>query len=109
MTNFQALTAATVNGAKLLGMEKQLGTITAGKLADLIVIDGNPMKDIRTTENVVYTMANGRLYDAATMHEIGNYNQKRTKFFWEMDGSGNAYPFFEETHSFMAPRCGCGL
>ena len=109
MTNFEALRCATVNGAKLLGMEKQLGTLTAGKLADLIVIDGNPLEDLRKSENVVYTMINGRLFDSSTMDEVYPAEKKRTKFFWELDGSGNAYPFFQETNSFMGPRCSCGL
>lgn len=109
MTNFQALKSATVNGAELLGMEKQIGTLKVGKLADIIVIDGNPMEDIRQSENVVYTMINGRLYDANTMHEIGHRDKKRTKFYWELDGSGMAYPFYQETNSFMSVRCACGL
>ncbi|MGB4838670.1 MAG: amidohydrolase family protein [Saprospiraceae bacterium] len=109
MTNYEALKCATVNGAALLGMESQIGTIKAGKLADLIVIDGNPMVDIRKSENVVYTMINGRLFDTETMNEIGNYSKKRTKFYWELDGSGNAYPLNLESNSFMGIRCACGL
>jgi imidazolonepropionase-like amidohydrolase len=109
MSNYQALKSATVNGAELLGMEKQIGTLKAGKLADLIVIDGNPMEDIRKTENVIYTMINGRLYDTDTMDEIGNTSKKRTKFYWELDGSGLAYPFHQETNGFMGVRCACGL
>ncbi|MGB4960686.1 MAG: amidohydrolase family protein, partial [Saprospiraceae bacterium] len=109
MSNYQALQCATVNGAALLGMEAQLGTLTAGKLADLIIIDGNPMEDIRKTENVVFTMINGRLYDTSTMNEIGNTDKKRTKFYWELDGSGLAFPFHSETNGFMPVRCSCGL
>ena len=109
MSNYEALRCATVNGAHLLGMEKQLGTLSPGKLADLIVIDGNPMENIRSSENVVYTMINGRLFDANTMDEIGNNPRKRTKFYWELEGSGNAYPWYEETGSFMGRRCACGL
>ena len=109
MTNYEALRCATVNGAHLLGMEAQLGTLSPGKLADLIVVDGNPMENIRASENVVYTMINGRLFDAGTMNEIGNQSSKRTKFYWELDGSGNAYPWYEETGSFMGRRCACGL
>jgi cytosine/adenosine deaminase-related metal-dependent hydrolase len=108
MSNYEALRCATVNGAALLGMEKQLGTLTEGKLADLIVIDGNPMEDIRSSENVIYTMINGRLYDTATMNEVGS-DAKRTKFFWEMDGSGNAYPYYQNTHSFMQQQCSCRM
>ncbi|MFZ1705444.1 MAG: amidohydrolase family protein [Saprospiraceae bacterium] len=109
MSNYEALRCATINGAHLLGMEKEIGTLKAGKLADLIVIDGDPLKDIRQTENVVYTMINGRLYDTQTMNEIGNEDNKRTKFFWELDGSGNLYPFFQDNVGMMKAKCACGL
>jgi len=105
MSNHQALKCATINGANYLGMDHQLGSIKTGKLADLIVIDGNPLQDIRVTENVVYTMVNGRLYDAATMNEIGNRDKKRTMFYFEQEGSGNAYPYYLETNSHMMPMC----
>ncbi len=107
MTNMEALRSATINGARYIGMEEEIGSLEEGKLADLIVLDGNPLEDIYDTENVVYTMINGRLYDAATMNEIGNYDNQRTQFYWEMEGSGNAYPFFEKTGSFMRPQCSC--
>lgn len=107
MTNMQALKAATMNGAEYLGMEKELGSIKIGKLADLIIIDGNPLENIQESENVIYTMINGRLYDTETMNEIGNYNNARSKFFWELEGSGNGYPFFNQTNSFMEVQCGC--
>ena len=54
-------------------------------------------------------MINGRLYDASTMNEIGNKETKRTKFFWELEGSGNAYPFYQQTQSFMRPVCHCRM
>lgn len=109
MSNYQALRCATVNGAVLLGMEKQIGTLTPGKLADLIVINGNPLENIRHSENVVYTMINGRLYDTSTMDEIGNRPAKRSKFYWELDGSGNIFPFFQDTQGIMGGKCACGL
>jgi len=107
MTNMQALRSATMNGAEYLGMGDQLGSIKVGKLADLIVIDGDPTKNILDTENVTHTMINGRLYDATTMNEITGEGKKRTKFFWEQEGSGNAYPFYEQTSSFMEAQCAC--
>ncbi|MEL6867631.1 MAG: amidohydrolase family protein, partial [Bacteroidota bacterium] len=109
MSNMQALRVATINGAEYLGMDQEIGSLKAGKLADLIVLDKNPLEDIQHSELVSYTMINGRLYDAATMNEIGNYDKERTRFYWELEGSGNAYPFYQETNSFMAPRCHCGL
>ncbi len=105
MTNMEALRCATINGAITLGMDHQLGSIKVGKLADLIVLDENPLENIRNSEKVKYTMLNGRLYDAATMNEIGNYDRPRTEFYFEMPGSGNGYPYFQETNSFLRPQC----
>lgn len=84
MTEMEALRVATINGARYIGMDHELGSIEKGKLADLIVIDGNPLENIRNTEHVIYTMVNGRLYDAATMNEVGNHTQKRLPFWWEL-------------------------
>lgn len=103
MTNMQALRSATINGAVSLGMDKEIGSLKVGKLADLIVLDKNPLQDIHNSEFIKYTMINGRLYDAATMNEIGNYNKKRLPFFFEEPGSGNAFPFNSATNSFMSP------
>ncbi len=105
MTNMEALKCATINGAEYLGMSHQLGSIKEGKLADIIVLEKNPLADIRNTETVVYTMVNGRLYDSATMNEIGNYDNKRTEFYFEKAGSGNGFPYYLETGSHMMPQC----
>jgi len=83
MTPMQALRAATISPAQTLGLDSQLGSLKVGKLADMIVIDGDVTQDIRLSDKVIYTMINGRLYDAETMNEIGNYDNKRVKFFFE--------------------------
>ena len=83
MTPLQAIRTATISPAKSLGLDKDLGSLTVGKLADIIVIDGDITKDIRLSDKVTYTMVNGRLYNADTMNEIGNYDNKREKFYFE--------------------------
>lgn len=83
MSNLRVLRAATINGARTLGLDQQIGSLEPGKLADLIVLDKNPLADIRNTNSVRYTMVNGRLYDSLSMNEIGNYDQPRGKFYWE--------------------------
>lgn len=84
MTPLQALQTATINPAITFGMDHQLGSIEVGKLADLIVIDGDPLTDIRVSDQVKYTMVNGRLFDAETMNEIGLRERKRQPFYFEM-------------------------
>lgn len=84
MSNHRVLRAATLNGAKTLGLDKQIGSVEPGKLADLIVLDANPLEDIRNTNTARYTMVNGRLYDSLSMNEIGNYDRPRGKFYWEL-------------------------
>ena len=83
MTPLQALRTATISPAKTLGLDDKLGSIKAGKLADLIVVDGDISQDIRLSDKVRYTMVNGRLYNAETMNEIGHYDNKRAKFYFE--------------------------
>lgn len=86
MSNHDALRTGTINPANYIGMGDHIGSLEVGKLADLIVIDGNPLENIFDTENVVYTMMNGRLYDATTMNEIGNHSRERLPFWWEREG-----------------------
>ncbi|PKD43916.1 amidohydrolase family protein [Rhodohalobacter barkolensis] len=86
MSNHDALKVATLNGANYIGMGDHIGSLEPGKLADLIVIDGNPLEDIYDTEFVEYTMINGRLYDSKTMNEFGNHERERLPFWWEQEG-----------------------
>ncbi len=106
MSNMQALRCATLNGARHLGMDKEIGSLAAGKLADLVVLDKNPLENIRHTEAIRYVMVNGRLYDADTLNEIGNYDRKRDKFWFEMPGSQTNGAGM--THSCQEARCVCG-
>ena len=85
MTPHEALKVGTWNGAKYLGLDADIGSLEAGKLADLIVIDGNPLTDIRVSEKGLYTVINGRVYDAATMNEMGNHPRQRPKYWWQKE------------------------
>jgi imidazolonepropionase-like amidohydrolase len=83
MTNMEALRAATIDGARYLGMDGEIGSIEKGKLADLIVLDRNPLENIRNSESVALVMVNGRLFDAKTLNEVGNHPRIRLPLWWE--------------------------
>ena len=83
MTPLEALRCATLNGAQYLGMDADLGSLENGKVADLIVMDKNPLENIRNSESIRYTMVNGRLYDVNTMNEVGTRVKERERFWWE--------------------------
>lgn len=107
MTNMEALQAATINGAEYIGVGDELGSLEEGKLADMIIMEKNPLEDIRNSESILYVMKNGRLYDANTMNEIGNNPKERTEFYWENNQYNEAFPWHESTQSFTAPGCTC--
>jgi imidazolonepropionase-like amidohydrolase/Tol biopolymer transport system component len=107
MSPLQAIRAATINGASYLGMEKEIGSLEVGKLADLVVMDANPIEDIRNSEKIKYVMINGRLYDSMTMNELISREKIRGKMWFEM-GNGNSYSLptgTSETWTFTVPQC----
>jgi imidazolonepropionase-like amidohydrolase len=67
MPPMYALQAATINAAQLLKRDKDLGSITSGKLADLIAVDGNPLEDISLMRRVSFVMKEGKVYKINSM------------------------------------------
>ena len=63
LTPMQAIQAATINVAKTFGKDKDFGTVEPGKIADIIMIEGDPMKDIWSTQNVKMVLMSGKLMD----------------------------------------------
>lgn len=84
MTPHRALQAATIDGARYLGLDHDIGSIEPGKLGDLIVLDADPLADIHNTKSVGTVVLNGRVYDAKTLDQLGNHPQKREPFFWQL-------------------------
>lgn len=108
MEPLEVIRAVTQNGASYIGMDNHIGSIESGKLADLIIIDGNPLEDIRLTENITYTMVNGRLFDAATLNEIGNHPREREPFWWENNQYNERFQWHATTIIDDIPQCICG-
>ncbi len=89
---FEALRGATIDGAAYFGMADDLGSIEAGKLADLVVIDGDVLADIRASEQVTHTMLNGRLYEASTMNQLAPERVEREPLYFEREGGDTWQP-----------------
>ena len=68
--NMGALEVASLGGARFLGADKDLGSLEVGKLADLIVLNSNPLENIRNTADSRYVMKGGKLYDAMSLDEL---------------------------------------
>jgi imidazolonepropionase-like amidohydrolase len=96
LTPHAALRAATLHPAEHLGLDADLGSLEVGKLADLVVIDGNPLEDIYVSDDIDYVMVNGRIYDAEKMNEVGNHAKPRPQFWWERDDVDDSWVWRED-------------
>jgi imidazolonepropionase-like amidohydrolase len=70
LTPLEALQTATIDPAKFLGREKELGTIEKGKLADLVLLDADPLVDINNTRKIIAVIANGRYFSKAQLERM---------------------------------------
>ena len=79
----EAIRCGTINGAWYLGLDKDIGSLEVGKLADLMVMDRNPLESIRNTESIRYVMINGALFETDRLDQVYPGQKPRGKFFWE--------------------------
>lgn len=86
MRPVEVLRAATIDGAKIIGINQDLGSIEVGKLADMVVLNANPLDDILNTVEIDRVVKNGRLYDGDTLdEEWPNVKPLAPSWWWSND------------------------
>jgi len=85
LTEHETLRAVTLHGAEAIGLDADVGSIEAGKLADILVLDRSPLEKIENTNSIRYVMKNGELFEAATLDQIWPVKKPLPKQFWWND------------------------
>jgi imidazolonepropionase-like amidohydrolase len=83
MSNLDVLRVATLESAKAIGLDDEIGSIEIGKMADLVVMDKNPLEDITHTNTVSRVMVNGTLYDASSLAQQWPEKKDPPKPWWQ--------------------------
>jgi len=93
MTPWEALHCATMLGAESIGLDKQVGSLEPGKLADLVVLNSNPLDNIQNSRDIRYVIKNGVVYDGDTLDQVWPIEKKFPPFFWRTsDAEWKALP-----------------
>jgi imidazolonepropionase-like amidohydrolase len=79
LTPLEVLRTATINPARVLGQTESLGSIEVGKLADLVLLDANPLTDIRNTQRIRAVIADGRLYRRADLDALTTRARRKAR------------------------------
>lgn len=105
MTALESLRAGTINGAKYLGLDKDLGTVEAGKIADLLVLDADPSTDLANISTIRWVVQGGRVFDSMTMDQTHPTAVKRPAWFFDGINAGRGI----QTWTMQCAGCGhCG-
>ncbi len=109
-SNWEALRAATFDGADSIGFGAELGSLEVGKKADLVVLNSNPLERIQATIDTRYVMVNGRLFDIdADMAEVGGRARPAPEFYWQRHADGQTFGLqFGPTAVCHCPKSGMG-
>jgi hypothetical protein len=81
-SNHEVLRAATIDGAKAIGYSQDLGSLETGKLADLIVLNKDPLQDIRNTNTIRYVMKGGQMFEGDTLNEVWPQQKPLPELWW---------------------------
>lgn len=83
LSPYDALRVATIIGAEAIGLDQDLGTVEVGKIADLVILNTNPLDNIRNSKDIAMVVFNGRVYEAATLNEIHPEEKVMPKLWWQ--------------------------
>jgi len=83
MTPLEVLRCATLNGAKIIGRPQDLGSLEPGKLADLVILDKDPLADIHNTNSIHWVMKNGELYEGDTLNQVWPEQKKLGPLYFQ--------------------------
>ena len=83
MDSHEALRVATIIGAEAIGLDTDLGSLEVGKLADILIMEDNPLENLRNTNTLTHVIKNGKVYNSDTLDEVWPASKKAETFNWQ--------------------------